>query len=96
MTNLTSDDARAIANVARVILNAHREIWILKSMFSTYAQDGDVPLDWEDEFEKLKKDERFCPLDQRYEALLVRFEQCAEQMDVSELIAKMPQGSLPS
>ena len=95
MTNLTSADLRAIANAARIILSAHGEIWILKSMFATYAHDGDSPLDWEDEFEKLKKDEKFCPLDPQYEALLVRFEQCTEQMDVNELIAKMPQGKPP-
>jgi hypothetical protein len=96
MTNLTAGDARGIANTLRVVLNAHREIWILKSMLSTYARDGEGPLDWEDEFARLKKDEKFCPLDQRYEALLIQFEECAEQMDVNELIAKMPQGSPPS
>jgi hypothetical protein len=93
MDNITAYDARMIAQIFRALLEAQRQVRVLKSMLSTYAKDGDGPSCWEQDFLDLQNDNMFCPPNQQFENILKQFE---EQADLKELISRIPLGTLPN
>ena len=90
MAKASPEVCRAIAGMVRMYLKTSREMVSLRIVLATYAQSGHCPPDWENQFQFVLASDDLKSFGSELESSVALLENTADEIDLNEILAKMP------
>lgn len=93
MTHLDTNQRRGIAALLRGHARLHRELAAAKALLSLCEQQKLYPQGWKQSLEKMKETPAYGKIAQELDTIASLLEQSADEIDLTELLQKLPKQS---
>jgi hypothetical protein len=96
MAKLSGMLGRAIARMVRIYLETANDLAATRALLMRAAHNGTCPVYWERDLAEIKKTPQYRSDAERFEPILARIDQDADESDLIELLQQMTQGKQPN
>jgi hypothetical protein len=96
MSKLDAEQSRAVAGIIREFVRLMRDSSAARALLRVCQETRRCPVDFECDLEEIKKDPKYQAVGQSLELIAAHIEQSALEIDLNELLEKVPRATRPS
>jgi len=96
MTKLNLNQSKALAGIIREHARLIRDLTAARALLKVCQEKQVCPVDFEWDLEEMKQKPEYLQIAKELDLIAVRIEQAAEEIDLNELLQKLPKETLPS